>query len=73
MKAVSEDNPHDEFAVALYYEDKKLGYLPQSQNEPVNKVLKAGDDIFEVRIRQKKEDKHPERQIRIVVHVKEEE
>lgn len=71
LDAVPEDNPHDEYAVALYYKKHKLGYIPMEENEEISKILKAGYDIFEVRVQQRREDVHPEQQIRIIIHLKE--
>ena len=71
LDAVPEENPHDENAVALFYKKHKLGYIPMEVNEEVSKILKAGYDIFEIRIQQRREDVHPEQQIRIIIHLKE--
>ncbi len=65
------NNPYDEKAVAIFYKDKKLGYIPESHNSMISTMLYYGhDDIFEARIQAAYPDQHPERQFRIVVKVK---
>lgn len=69
---VKEDgNPYDEQAVAIYYQGKKLGYIPSSHNSMISTLLYYGHgDIFEARIQMVDLDTHPERQLRVVVKVK---
>ncbi|MBO7300505.1 MAG: HIRAN domain-containing protein [Tidjanibacter sp.] len=65
------NNPHDNNAIALYYGDTKLGYIPASHNEEIAKFLDLGhNDLFEVRVQSKNPDAHPEYQVRIVVFIK---
>ncbi|NMA18418.1 MAG: restriction endonuclease [Clostridiaceae bacterium] len=65
------NNPYDEKAVAIYYKDKKLGYIPASHNSFISTLLYYGHgDIFEARIQMVNMESHPERQFRIVVKVK---
>ena len=42
-----EENIHDENAVAIYYEGKKLGYIPKNANYSISTILQAGWDIFD--------------------------
>lgn len=42
-------NPHDEFAVEVYWQDHKLGYLPRAENAMISRRLQAGA-ITEARI-----------------------
>ena len=45
------DNKHDCDAVALYYKDYKLGFIPGSENEIFAQFLDMGhSDLFEVRV-----------------------
>jgi len=44
------ENKFDRHAVALYFEEIKLGYLPRSDNRHIAKLLKAGWNPYEVRI-----------------------
>jgi len=65
-------NRFDPNAVAIYYRENKLGFVPKSENEMLRKFLNLGySDIFEVKISQVSPDEHPERQIRVVVRIKE--
>lgn len=42
-----EDNPFDADAVALYFKDKKVGYVPRHQNHALAAMLKTGwNDAF---------------------------
>lgn len=64
------DNRHDEDAVALWHGGHKLGFIPRTSNKPVATILKAGHDIFEVRIQRIKPHGHPEEQVQVVLFVK---
>jgi hypothetical protein len=67
-----EDNRYDCTAVAIYYEDKKLGYIPSTENATIAKFLDLGyGDIFEVRVQRIVPDAHPEKQIGVVVFLRE--
>ncbi len=64
------DNPHDPDAIAIYYENTKLGYVPASHNILLSTYLYYGySDIFEARIQSKDLEEHPERQFRVVVKI----
>jgi len=66
------ENPFDPRAVAIYYQDVQMGYVPRSENELLRKFLNLGHtDLFEVKISQIVPDVHPERQIRVLVRIKE--
>ena len=43
-------NIHDENAVAIYYKDVKLGYIPRSANYSISVLLNANWNIFETYI-----------------------
>jgi len=65
------DNEHDPNAIALYYEENKLGYIPRSMNDTMSTFLRMGyDDIFEARINRIDPQQHPEHQVGIIVCVK---
>lgn len=65
------DNDYDPNAIALYYEDNKLGYLPRANNGEISKFLRMGYlDIFEVRVNRIDSQEHPEHQVGIIVYVK---
>ena len=65
------NNPHDNNAIAIYYGDTKLGYIPAAHNEEIAKFLDLGhNDLFEARVQSKNIDAHPERQVGVVVFIK---
>ena len=64
-------NPFDPYAVAIYYENTKLGYIPKSQNEDISIFLDMGhSDIFDVRVQSVSPDNHPESQVRVAIFIK---
>ena len=72
LKLVREaDNRHDDEAVALYYEDMKLGYIPRLNNSTISKLMDMGyDDIFEVRVCSIDATASPEDQVKINIYIK---
>ena len=65
------ENPYDHEAVAIYYGDTKLGYVPQAKNSFVSNLLYFGyDDIVEARINCHNPEEHPENQFRVVIKIK---
>lgn len=66
-----EDNKFDPYAVAVFFEDMKLGYIPRGENHDLSKFLEMGyEDIFEVRVNKLDLDEHPESQVGIIVYLK---
>lgn len=64
------ENKYDPEAVAIYYEQKKLGYIPKKMNYTISMLLQSGyREIFDVRINRLKPDGHPEEQIGAVVRI----
>ena len=64
------ENRYDPEAVAIYYQDNKLGFVPKNENELIRKFLNLGyNDLFEVKISQVIPEAHPEKQIRVVVRI----
>jgi hypothetical protein len=41
-------NQYDEFAVALWYAEIKIGYLPKAKNETIARLLDAGKQFYAV-------------------------
>ncbi|NDP26403.1 MAG: DNA-binding protein [Flavobacterium sp.] len=66
---LEEDNKYDSRAVAIYYNDFKLGFVPRSENRIIYKLLKVGIDCMEVRIQRVDEKENPENQIGVVIHL----
>jgi hypothetical protein len=64
------DNKFDARAIAIYYEDKKIGFIPRNENRIFYKLLITGyESIFELRIQRIDPTAHPENQIQIVAHL----
>ena len=40
------DNPHDEFAIAVYHETDKIGYIPADMNLVCSRLMDAGKMFF---------------------------
>lgn len=40
------DNEYDEFAVALYFEKNKIGYIPRDKNETIARLADAGKNFY---------------------------
>jgi len=69
--AAEPDNPHDNSAVSVSYQGKKLGYIPQAHNSILSKLLFFGHgDALGAQINRITPDVAPERQIGIVVRIK---
>lgn len=65
------DNAFDPYAVAIYYNNSKLGFLPRGDNHEISKFIEMGhSDIFEVRINRLSPDQQPESQVGIIVYIK---
>lgn len=66
-----EDNKFDPYAVAIYYGDFKLGFIPREDNHDISKFLDMGwNNLFEVRITRITPDAHPESQVEVIVYVR---
>ena len=66
-----EDNPFDPYAVAIYYGDYKLGFIPRGDNHDISKYMDMGlEDIYDVRITRLTPDAHPEQQVEVIVNIK---
>ena len=65
-----ENNPFDPYAVAIYYEDYKLGFIPRGSNHDISKYMDMGlDYIYEVRITRITPDVHPENQVEVILYI----
>lgn len=40
------NNEYDEFAVALYFEKEKIGYIPRDKNEVIARLMDAGKAFY---------------------------
>jgi hypothetical protein len=65
------ENRFDPYAVAIYFQDRKLGYIPREKNKEIHKFLLLGhDDLFVARINAISADETPERQIGVIVKIR---
>lgn len=65
------ENPYDHEAVAIYFEDTKLGYVPRAKNGYVSDLLYFGySDIIEAKINSYNPEANAENQFRIVIKIK---
>ena len=64
------DNPFDPYAVAIYYGDFKLGFIPRGSNHDISKYLDMGHgDAYELRISRLTPDVHPEQQVEVILYL----
>ena len=67
---VEPDNSFDPHAVAVYYKDHKIGYIPSTRSSWLAPYLQYGHtDLFEVFVNRISVEKSPEGQIGIVVKI----
>ena len=66
-----EENHFDPYAVAIYYHEYKLGYIPRGDNNEISKYLDMGwNNLYEVRVTRVTPDAPPESQIEVIVYIK---
>ncbi|HPB05925.1 MAG TPA: HIRAN domain-containing protein [Prolixibacteraceae bacterium] len=66
------NNKYDPSAVAIYYNDKKLGFVPRENNELLFKFMELGHkELFEIRVNRISPESHPEKQIGVIVRINE--
>ena len=64
------DNHFDPYAVAIYYGEYKLGFIPRGSNHDISKYLDMGlDGIYDVRITRITPDVPPEQQVEVIVYI----
>lgn len=67
---LEEDNKYDPRAIAIYYKEHKIGFIPRSENRIIYKLMKVGlIDNLRIIIQQINPQAEPEQQIRIVIHL----
>ena len=63
-------NAYDSNAVAIYFDDYKLGYLPQEENEVIAKLLDMGyEDALEARVQRISPESRPEHQVMVIIYL----
>jgi hypothetical protein len=72
LQLVREDeNAYDHDAVAIFYGNTHIGYVPSSKNEQLASMLDLGhSDLFEVYVQSIDSTAHPEEQVHIGIFVK---
>ena len=66
-----EENKFDPYAVAIYYGESKIGFIPRDKNNEISKFLELGyTKMFELRINRLTPDAHPENQVGVIVYIK---
>jgi hypothetical protein len=63
------DNRFDKNAVAIYFGDKKLGFIPRTNNREISKVLNAGHNIFKTIVQRINPTAMPEEQVGVIVFI----
>jgi hypothetical protein len=73
LRLVAEpDNHYDPHAIALYFEDCKLGFIPRSENRMLSIFFEQGyDNLFEAYVNRVAPDERPENQVGFIVYLKE--
>ena len=65
-----EDNKFDPYAVAIWYGENKLGFIPRDMNHEMSKFLEMGyEDIFDARIQRVAPEEHPEHQVSVIIYL----
>ena len=72
LKLVPEpDNPHDSQAIALYFGETKLGYIPRDYNDMPAQLLFFGhSNVFEALVLTVRPDAAPYKQVYVSLRVK---
>ena len=72
LQLVREDeNAYDHDAVAIFFGDSHLGYVPSSKNEQLATMLDLGHgDLFEAYVQRLNPTAHPENQVHVGIFVK---
>jgi hypothetical protein len=66
---LEDDNKYDTRAVAIYYKEFKLGFVPRKENRIFYKLLKVGLCPFEARVQRLDKKAIPEHQVGIIIHL----
>jgi hypothetical protein len=63
-------NPHDCYAVEVFRNDVKLGYLPREENKVIARMMDQGMTI-KAKIEKIKPDEHPYRRVKVYIFYEE--
>jgi len=65
-----EDNQFDPYAIAIWYGESKLGFVPRDLNHDLSKFLEMGyGDIFDTRVQRVDPTEHPEHQVSVIIYL----
>jgi hypothetical protein len=68
---VEPENKFDPNAVAIYFREKKIGFIPRDKNDLFNIFFEQGyKNIFEAYINRLSPDSYPEQQVGVAVYLK---
>ena len=72
VSLVSEpENPYDPDAVAIYFGETKIGYIPKAKNGYISNLIYFGHgNIIDAKINSRDLENNPENQFRIVIKIK---
>ena len=72
LQLVREDeNSYDHDAVAIFYGDTHIGYVPSHKNDQLATMLDMGHgDLFEVYVQSLDPTAHPEQQVHVAIFMK---
>lgn len=64
------NNLHDANAIAIYYDDHKVGYIPRDINEDLASFLDMGwSEMFDIRVSAINLEAHPEQRIEATIFI----
>ena len=64
------NNKYDPNAVAIYYKNIKLGFIPKVKNKTIAQFLRLGyTDVFETKINRISPDAFPQEQVGVLVRI----
>ncbi len=63
---LEEDNKYDPKAVAVYFKNHKLGFIPRADNDIFYKLLKVGFKGISCHVQRLSPEEHPEEQVQVV-------
>ncbi len=62
------ENPHDYFAVEIFYKSQKLGYLPRTDNKIIARMMDQGERL-KAKIGSIAPDAHPFSRVKVRVYL----
>ncbi len=67
---LEEDNKYDARAIAIFYKNQKIGFVPKTENRILYKMLKIGlEKNLRMVVQMVNPAENPERQVQVLVHL----